>query len=88
MARAAFGAIPYGQELAMVDTTLENEIKLLRQDLIKRSRFFDEIIDCSVDMAQELQETLDAMREASGDDNDGSHLAALIERWEGLYRNI
>jgi len=72
----------------MAEIQLDAEIALLRQDLIKRSRLFDEIVDCATDMAQELQETLDAMREASGDDDDGSHLAALIERWEGLYRNI
>jgi len=46
----------------------------------------ERVIECAEAMAQELQDTLDAMREASGDDSDGQHLELLIAEWERINR--
>lgn len=45
----------------------------------------DDIISAGSDLAQEVRDTLEAMREASGDPTDGQHLAVILERWEQLY---
>jgi len=46
----------------------------------------ERVIEWAEEAAQELQETLDAMREASGDDRDGEHLEMLIAEWERIHR--
>ena len=45
----------------------------------------DDLLDIGVEMAQELQDIVDDMREASGDDSDGAQIASLVERWEVNY---
>ena len=48
----------------------------------------EQLLDIGIDMAKELQDILDDMREASGDDTDGAQIADLIERWELHYTRL
>lgn len=43
-----------------------------------QSEYVKRLEGWALSAAEELQETLEAMREASGDDTDGAHLAALL----------
>jgi hypothetical protein len=59
---------------------------MTNDDGMTRRSVFARVIECAEAMAQELQETLDAMREASGDDRDGEHLELLLAEWESIQR--
>jgi len=48
----------------------------------------ERVIEWAEAAMQELQETLDAMREASGDDRDGEHLDLLIAEGESILRLV